>query len=112
VNRTQARAKVDELLGWQRAELIEGRCPKCEALAEDMGKASDQWLERHREGLELPEDKRGVTAQQFIHADDCPLVSVAKDLVMLSNRFGIRLEAYFEYVPRLGNQVRFLRRKP
>lgn len=39
MNRSQARQQVAQLLVWQEAELLEGRCPKCEAIAEDIGAA-------------------------------------------------------------------------
>jgi hypothetical protein len=75
VNRTQAAARVDQLLAWKREEMVTGRCPACGVVGEPMGPVGGAFA-----------------GWQFTHTETCPLARGNWDIARLSQRYGFRLE--------------------
>jgi hypothetical protein len=81
--------------------MLDGRCPKCEAIPEVSGRLGH--LPELEQSMGLP-----LHALHFPHADDCPLAdkaAVNKEIVRLCQRFGFQVENVLEGYVEVGSEI-------
>ena len=96
MNRTQAIARVDEILDMFAEMYVSGRCPRCEVLLCD------------EEDRELPPGT--AATRRFVHSAPCEIAQCAEELARLSTRFGIPLEPVLLAAPESDTWVVGVRR--
>jgi hypothetical protein len=96
MNRTQAIARVDEILDMFAEIYVSGRCPRCEVLL------------HNEEDRELPPGT--AATRRIVHSASCEIARCPEELARLSRRFGIPLEPVLLAVPESDTWVVGVRR--
>jgi hypothetical protein len=96
MNRTQAIARVDEILDMFAEMYVSGRCPRCEVLLYD------------EKDEELPPGT--AATRRVVHSGSCEVAGCAEELARLSTRFGIPLEPVLLAIPKSATWIVGVRR--
>ena len=90
VNPTADRARVRQLLAWMEQEMVEGACPVCGIVGQDLGTVPPDVQPELSERTGVP-PSHPIRGLQFRHLPSCDLENVGDKLGPLVARHGMKV---------------------